>query len=92
MQNLEFTPHARCRMAQRNYFENDLALMLRFGTETPDGIMLLHAAYHEALAEAERVKRLIGSFVVIEDGVVRSIQRLNKSKAHRKLRSAKWDR
>lgn len=91
MDSLARTPHARQRMAQRHFDDRDIDIMMRFGTETPDGIMLLKNAYVAAIEEAERIKRLVGTFIAIEGDTIRSFQRLNKQKARRKLRGAKWD-
>ena len=91
MNNLARTPHARQRMAQRHFADRDVDIMMRFGTETGDGLILLKNAYAAAIADADRIKKLLGAFIALDGGTIRSFQRLNKKKEKRKLRCAERD-
>lgn len=92
MSNITITGHAAVRMSQRGFSEIDLALLLRFGVETADG-MFMPRKRAEAAARgfrrlAEQVGRLADAYGVVQDGRLVSMYRVGKEKRKQLLRSA----
>lgn len=85
------TRHAHTRAGQRGYRQRDIELITTFGTATSEGILLKRTDVDEARsfldkAEYERLRRLIGTLIVIEDhDVVVTIQRADRDKVRRLL-------
>jgi hypothetical protein len=98
MSNITTTRHAAVRMSQRGFDAIDLALLLRFGIETADGMFMprKHAA---AAAQgfrrlAEQVERLADTYGVVQDGLLVTVYRAGKEKRKRLLRNvprSEWE-
>lgn len=93
MNELTLTKHGRERMAQRSFDKIDLALLLRFGIETADGVFMPRR-HAEAAAKgfrrlAEQVERLADTYGVVQDSCLVSIYRPCRDKQKRLLRSAR---
>lgn len=74
MSTLELTRHAITRFSQRSLSENDLSLMLKIGSETHEGFMVLERDYQAFEADVkkllQRVRRIVGKRIVVESGQV----------------------
>lgn len=91
MNELTLTKHGRERMAQRGFDSIDLALLLRFGVETADGVFMprkhAQAAARGFRALAVHVERLADAYGVVQGGRLVSMYRAGKEKRKRLLRS-----
>jgi hypothetical protein len=67
---MNFSRHAENRMQQRGMQEQDIQLVLDYGTETSDGIFLrrkdIKSAEHDLKKMLQRLNRLAGSYVVLD--------------------------
>ncbi|GIX09063.1 hypothetical protein [Elioraea sp.] len=98
MNELVLTWHGRERMAQRGFNAIDLALLLRFGVETADGVAMTRkhaAAAAKGFRElAERTERLADVHGVVQDDRLVTIYRPGKEKRKRLLRGvphSEWE-
>lgn len=70
MKGLRLTKHAERRLSQRGLSNRDLALMLRYGTETPTGFLLrkkdVMRVEHEMKRLVTRLHHLAGKVAVVE--------------------------
>lgn len=93
MNGVTLTQHGRERMAQRGFDAIDLALLLRFGVETADGLLMPRkqaaAAARGFRRLAEQVERLADTYGVVQDGRLVTMYRPDKEKRKRLQRSAR---
>lgn len=61
-QHFNFSEHARQRCAQRNFRDQDLALVFRYGTPTHEGVLMrdkdVEAALGDLRIELQRLQKL----------------------------------
>ena len=92
MSSLALTRHAAWRTAQRGIRNEDLALIVRIGTEVDGGYLVLDRDCQEAERalkhEIERIRRLRGKFVVIAADSVVTAYHARPNKEQRLLRRA----
>lgn len=66
------TKHVLKRAAQRGIKQADLDLMQRYGSETPNGLIMTRRDFaeveHEAKQLLRRLSHLVGKFVAVEGG------------------------
>ncbi len=71
---MQLTAHAQMRMQQRAVRDLDLALILKFGTEFDDGLILRDKDVAEATSsmreEIRRLEKLRGKAVILEGDTV----------------------
>ena len=88
MSTLQLTRHAVTRMAQRAIRDDDLDLIMMIGTEVGDGYIVLTrdcaAAERELKRLLDRVRRLNGKRLVVENGQVVTAYRAGNG-THRHL-------
>lgn len=74
MTNLELTQHAQTRFSQRSLDPKDLTILLRVGSETHEGFMVLERDYQAFERDVKRLlkklKRLFGKRIIVENGRV----------------------
>jgi hypothetical protein len=82
--------HAHARGRQRGVKARDIDLIVRFGTATPDGAVLLRsdvAAIRSELASLlRRLDRLVGAFVVVRDGTAITVVRATRVQRRKQTR------
>ena len=78
---MNISNHAEIRMQQRGMLEQDIQLVLDYGTETSDGIFLrrkdIKSAEHNLKKMLQRLNRLAGSYVVLDGGDIVTAYRPN---------------
>jgi hypothetical protein len=71
---LNMTNHAETRFSQRSLSPNDLSLLLRIGSETSEGFMVLNRDFQSFERDlkrlAQRVRRLVGKRIIVNSGKV----------------------
>lgn len=71
---LRVSKHARKRMQQRSVSDEDLGLLLQYGTEKGDGLVLRKRDAAQAIAEhkrqIDRLEKLTGKVVILVGGTV----------------------
>lgn len=89
---LNLTTHAVARMSQRGIKHDDLELILEVGTAVEGGYVVLNKDYQaydcELKRKRERVRRLVGKRVVVEDDRVVTAYHAEAKKQRRLIRSA----
>lgn len=74
MTNLELTQHAQTRFSQRSLDPKDLTILLRVGSETHEGFMVLERDYQAFERDVKkllkRVRRIVGKRIIVEKGLV----------------------
>lgn len=74
MTNLELTQHAQTRFSQRSLDPKDLTILLRVGSETHEGFMVLKRDYQAFERDVkrllEKLKCLVGKRIIVENGRV----------------------
>jgi hypothetical protein len=83
--------HAHERIPQRGYREADIKLVMSHGTQTSEGYLLRRRDVTQADRETpktdlDRLPRLVGTLVVVQDGNVVSIMRARRWKEKKILR------
>ncbi len=90
MMELPSTRHAEKRLQQRCISDSDVQMILRFGTETRDGAILLARDYMAVDTEARRflsrLERLIGTAVILQGGSIITAYKAKREKQKRMLR------
>lgn len=85
------THHARARLRQRGMKESDLEIVLRYGTNVREGVVLtdrdVSKAIRERRREIQRLEHLRGRTVIIEEGVVVTAYTAKDRDLKRKLRN-----
>jgi len=93
MTALNLTNHARARFSQRSISQNDMSLLLRIGSETHEGFMVLERDYHNFERDVkkllQRVRRMVGKRIIVETGVVVTGYHCSKRKEKSVLRITK---
>lgn len=81
------TPHACARVRQRGYRDADVDLVLAYGTEAREGVMLTRADVDRAVArlknEMRCLERLRGTAVIIKNEAVLTLYRPGKQRWRR---------
>ena len=84
---LTVTRHAEARMRQRGYAEYDLEWLLEIGEETHEGLFVTHRRARELAYRfrrlADRIERLAGTLLVIQNGRLVTIYRPDRRKGKR---------
>jgi|SRR5271169_870476 len=80
---LRITRHAAARIRQRGFREPDISLLVRFGSDMPDGTVMLTArdAQREIEARRQEIKqfeRLRGMTAVVAGGSVVTVYKAGK--------------
>jgi hypothetical protein len=79
---LPLTNHARVRMGQRGYRGFDVELVLRYGTEGLEAVVLTHADVARGVRrlkqEIQALERLNGTTIVTDGEVVQTVYRPSK--------------
>jgi hypothetical protein len=93
MKTATMTRHAHERIPQRGYQETDVELVMSHGTQTSEGYLLRRRDVAQADRETpktdlKRLPRLVGTFVVVQDGNVISIMRARRWKEKNLLRKS----
>lgn len=87
------TNHAQTRLPQRNLKPEDIALVLKLGTETRDGVLMtkkdVRAAVDELKGDISRVERLLNTYVVTEGEDLITAYRPGRTKLKNVIRSAR---
>ena len=91
MINYTLTKHAQTRLPQRNLSQKDIDLVLSYGTETRDGVMLMKRDVYREIKHLKRmikrIERLKDTFVVIDGGSLITSYRPGPQKMKHVLRS-----
>jgi activator of HSP90 ATPase len=86
---LAASKHAIERLAQRSFLANDVELIVQFGTDVDDGIMVRSKDVQEVerllSAFRDRIRRLEGKRLVISEGSLVTAYRPGQKKAKRLL-------
>lgn len=89
MGEIHLTSHAMQRLRQRGFFNQDVQLVMRFGTEIPDGIMLrdkdVQTVVQDLKRLIERLHRLSGVCVIAEGATVVTCYRPDRRRERRFL-------
>ena len=87
---MQLTAHAHTRMQQRAVRDRDLALILKFGTEFDDGLILkdkdVAVAISSMREEIRRLENLRGKAVILEGDTVLTTYNPSKRRLKRFLR------
>ena len=87
---MQLTAHAHTRMQQRAVRDLDLALILKFGTEFDDGLILrdkdVAVAISSMREEIRRLENLRGKAVILEGDMVLTTYNPSKRRLKRFLR------
>jgi hypothetical protein len=83
------TKHALARVRQRGLRERDVDFILRFGTDTGDGVILSARDAQQVIAEAKRyiglAERLKNKMVVDDGNVIITVLHTDRRQQHRLL-------
>jgi hypothetical protein len=86
----KLTKHAETRMNQRGFRERDIDLILRYGTECKDGVILEGRMVNRRVMELKRemaaLERLAGSYAVTDGKTVKTVYRAGRRKRRAQLR------
>ena len=86
----QLTNHAKVRMRQRGYRGFDIDLVLRYGTEGQEAVVLTHSDAQRGVErlkkEIQALERLSGTAVVTAGEVVQTVYRPGKRRMRRFLR------
>lgn len=93
MTSINLTSHAEARFSQRSIRQEDLTLLLRIGTEAENGVVLLERdfnAFERDLKKLlQRLRRYIGTFVVLDGDTVVTGYRCRPAKLKSILKRAR---
>jgi hypothetical protein len=88
---IPLTKHARVRMRQRGYRGFDIELVLRYGTERQEAVVLTDADVERGVRrlkqEIQALERLNGTAIVSGGEVVRTVYRPSKRRMRKLLGS-----
>lgn len=86
---LPLTNHACVRMGQRGYRGVDIELVLKYGTEKREAVVLTHADVERGVGrlkqEIQALERLNGTAIVTDGEVVQTVYRPSKRRMRRFL-------
>ncbi len=86
---LPLTNHARVRMRQRGYRGFDIQLVLRYGTESREAVVLTHSDVERGVRLLKReiaaLERLNGTAIVTSGEVVQTVYRPGKRRMRKFL-------
>ena len=89
---LNLSKHAEERVQQRGFKPSDLELIFEYGTHTNESTVLRKKDVEEAASrlkhDINRLYRLAGSAVIVQDNTILSIYRPSKAKRRRMLSQA----
>ena len=87
---LAISKHAHARVRQRGVKASDLDLIVRYGTATPDGTVLLRrdveALRSELTSTLRRLDRLVGTLVVVRDDTAVTLVRTTRVQRRKQTR------
>lgn len=93
MSTLELTKHAEKRFSQRSLNPDDLALLLRIGSETHEGFMVLERDFRAFERDIkrllQRVKHIVGKRIIVESCQVITGYHCSKNIEKQLLRNSK---
>lgn len=93
MTSLNLTKHAETRFSQRSLNPKDLPLLLRIGSETHEGVMVLERDYQVFERDIknllQRVRRLVGKRIVVANGTIVTGYHCSKNKEKSLLRNSR---
>ena len=95
----KLTRHAEIRCAQRCYRNDDISLIIRYGTPTAEGVLMRKKDVLEAVQdlrlghmvpklkrEFQMVQRLAGTLIITAEDSIVTVQRADVAKQRRQLR------
>ena len=87
---MQITAHARKRMQQRSVRDIDLDLIMEFGIEFPDGLIVKDQDIEEEIcrkkSEIHHLERLRGKAVIVKDGKLLTTYRPSRKQRKKFLR------